>query len=885
MNRFLCFLCLVAVIAALGSSTGCNRQRYRMKADREVYSVLRQGNNDSRWKIDDYRITPNSASRMFDPYCPDSEPMPLDDSAAHQKMHHVAGMNGAADWYEHGCTQEVENPSWRNYLLLNEKGEIPLDREKAIELARLHSPEYQAALENLYLTAMKVSLERFAFDVQFVGKGSINYGLGSDTLKNDVTFGAQRSLATGGQWIAELANSITWSFSGTKKGWEASSGLLNVTLTQPLLRAASRKVVLEELTQTERDFLRAVRQMVLFQQGHYARIVTGSTPQAQDTVAPSGTSRSSLPSVSGGFYGLLAEQIRIENQRQNIIGLEQNLDRFLNLFDANKISDRTQIAETRQNLLSSQSRLLTQINGYQRNIETYVRSLGLPPDLKVSISDPLLEQFQLSSPELTVLRGNVAELLAVIRQKDQSLTEDFRETTRDTVRRTKGEMIILGQDLDILQKSMPERLVSLKNLELLLADRMENGERIDPSIYDTAEFEERVAVLRDKDIPINIARLEAIFIVLDMFVQTEEPKLREHIRNRSFDPSVQDALKQLGLTEAVDTGMQRQQELAEVAEQLETSNEDSDLDATERALREARQRIIEELRRRDEYRDWVRRVFEVYQYELMSLSLLQTRTRLDSMTLVPVSVTAEEAFLAASEHSLDWMNKKSQLVDTWRKIDIAADKFKWLLDLKVTGALGTVDSNRGVRFDANDGKLDINLQWDSPLNRYAEMMAYRSSQIAYQNARRNYYLYVDSVQAELRNTVRNLQMSRVNFEINRNAVLVGTVRVDVTQLRLEQPPQRGGIDTNTARQAIDALTGLMDSQNNLLNTWVEYQTQRMLLDMNMGTMALDDLGRWIDPGMTGSVIATPTLAPEVRPLPLPLEMIGTPQRNRRYVAE
>jgi hypothetical protein len=298
------------------------------------------------------------------------------------------------------------------------------------------------------------------------------------------------------------------------------------------------------------------------------------------------------------------------------------------------------------------------------------------------------------------------------------------------------------------------------------------------------------------------------------------------------------------------------------------------------SLREA-QRIIEELRQKDEYRDWIRRVFSMFQNELVSLSLMQTRARLDSMTLVPVSVTPEEAFQTASQHRLDWMNRKSQLVDAWRNIDITADNLKGNLKLTLTGSAGTIN-NRRLDFSADSGRLQAGLEWDSPLTRYNEMMAYRSSQINYQNARRNYYMYVDSVQAELQNILRNVQMRQIEFEINRNAILVSTIRVDLMQLRMAQPPQRGGrIDTNTSENLISALNGLMDSQNNFLSTWVAYQTQRMLLDAAMGTMTLDNQGRWIEPGVIGS-IATTIAPPELAPT-LPVPMLELPKLNRRYV--
>ena len=883
MDRLFCFFCLFALSAGLGGNAGCSRQYYRAKADCEVYSVLRQGNNDPRWKVNDYGITPDAASRMHDPFHPDYEPMPCDDPAAHQKMHNVAGMQGSAHWHDAGNTRFVENPCWRQYLLVNEKGEVPLDKDKAVELSRLHSPEYQSTLENLYLAAMKVSQERFVYDVQFFGGDSVLYkNVGNAKSGSGVSWGqnanigAEKALATGATWVVDLANSITWSFTG-QGSWRAES-LLNVGITQPLLRGASRKVVLEKLTQTERDFLAELRSMVLFQQGHYTRIVTGTTPRNVGVSFRGG----------GGFYRLLANQIQIQNQRQNIIGLAENLDRFNEMFDAGQVSNVYQVEETRQSLLMAQSRLLEQTNQYQTSVEAYISSLGLPPDLKVSISDPLLEQFQFNSPSLTVLMEDAAEFLAMVRKKDQPLPEDFREELKDIVRRTGGEIAILAHDLETLQKSMPERRESLKSLEALLADRIRNGERVSPNIYDTGIFEERVDKLRSADIPKNLRRFRAAFTLIDLIVNTGEQELREMIRNRSFDQPAMDALELLELNEAAmsktdaDLLFQQQQELDKLIKQLQTLKDSMGVDLSPESLREAQrienQRIIAELRQKDDYRDWIRRVFSVFQYELVSLSLMQTRTRLDAMMLMPVSVTPEEAFRIASENRLDWMNRKAQLVDTWRQMDITADQLKGVLDLTFDGTLGTADQN-GVNFSKNNSNLSVGLKWDSPLTRYNEMMAYRKSQIDYQRARREYYTYVDSVQADLRDTLRNVQMRLVDFEIYRNAVLVDTIRVDVMQLQMEQPQRGGRIDTNTSQQLINALNGLMNSQNNLLGTWVEYQTQRMLLDLYMGTMALDEQGRWIEPGTTDSATF---LSPELAPV-IPVPTLQTPKLNRRYV--
>ncbi|MDR3196956.1 MAG: hypothetical protein LBU34_03715 [Planctomycetaceae bacterium] len=917
---------------------GCSRQHYRIKADNEVYSLLAAGGTQNpHWKLDDYRINTDRRSRMFDPFHPDFEPMPPDDPAARRKMLTVDGKNASRHWHDKGVTHNTENPNWQQYLLFNEKGAVPLDKDGAVELALLHSPEYQAAMENLYLAAMRVSRERFRFDVQFYGGDSLFYTAngrlrdnGSNNLRNDINLGAGKTgteilFATGGELVVGLANAITWSFNGTNT-WYADS-LFNVGLVQPVLRNAGKKIVLENLTQAERDFLAAIRQMVFFRQGYYTKIVTGAGQQA----APSGNiNAANTPAFSGGFYGLLAEQIRIQNQRQNIIALEDNLQRFIEVFDAGQLTDVSQVEETRQQLLNSESSLLQRIITYQGNTDTYIRSLGLPPDLKVDISDPLMEQFQLSSPALTSLQEDLSNLLVHVRTKEKPLPKDFGENLEKIIKRTEGEIRNLYNDLEVLQKSVPDRLESLHNLAANLAERIQQGERIDPSIYDTDIFQTRIERLQNETVPENIHRMKAAFKLLEQIIQLEEPVLRQMIRNNSFEPDVREALEILKLNETIlpnvnETLMERQQELEKAQELFKTLKDSAgkheDVTVTEESQntkdhnnnplvpkiprretvtaetwenkkepavlfkdnnnplkiktkreREEAQKIVSELRQKDDYRDWIRRVLSAFQYELVSLSLIQTRTRLDTITLVPTSITTEEAFNIASENRLDWMNHRAALVDTWRQIDLAANQLKGDLNVTVDAEIGTIDK-RGVRFDGDNGRVRVGLNWDSPLTRHNEMLDYRRTQIEYQAARRNYYTYVDSLNAELRRILRNTQLHQIDFEIARNAVLIATSRVDVWQLKMEQPPGRGQtIEVNTATHLIGALDGLMTSQNEFLNTWVSYQTQRMLLDLNMGTMELDTLGRWIDPGVITKNRAASKSAQSVQKL--------TPKRRR-----
>jgi hypothetical protein len=199
------------------------------------------------------------------------------------------------------------------------------------------------------------------------------------------------------------------------------------------------------------------------------------------------------------------------------------------------------------------------------------------------------------------------------------------------------------------------------------------------------------------------------------------------------------------------------------------------------------------------------------------------------------------------------MNARANLVDQWRKIEFFANDLKSDLDLVVDSRLRTRPDNV-LDFDDDLSRVRLGVEFDTPTARLAERNRYRAALIDYQQARRDYTLFEDRVSQSLRNTLRIIELSQINVEVRRVAVQVAIAQVDIARLRLN-PPVRPGQQTKTsptaARDLVSALSDLLDAQNDLLNVWVSYETLRILLDFEMGTMQLDPTGVWIDPGPIG----------------------------------
>ncbi|MBQ2788368.1 MAG: TolC family protein, partial [Thermoguttaceae bacterium] len=207
-------------------------------------------------------------------------------------------------------------------------------------------------------------------------------------------------------------------------------------------------------------------------------------------------------------------------------------------------------------------------------------------------------------------------------------------------------------------------------------------------------------------------------------------------------------------------------------------------------------------------------------------------------------------FQVARERRLDWMNMRSNLVDQWRNIEIVADKLRSDLSVSVGGSVSN-DGSNPVNFSADKAQFTAGFQFDAPLDRFMERNSYRQALISYDQARRNYYAYVDGVHQQIRSAIRAIELAQISFELQRDSVLTSIKRVHTAQLDLTKPPtgsSRVGSVNSNAEALVDALEKLMDSQNEIMQTWLQYQSRRMNLMLLLGVFNLDETGRWVDPG-------------------------------------
>src|SRR5262249_16557844 len=322
-----------------------------------------------------------------------------------------------------------------------------LKLEQASELGLLNSREFQDRREDLYLTALPVTLQRFGFAAQgYFLERVLREEAGSQTpggKRNDWQFGTNTGFAklfsTGALLLFRFANQTVVNLTGPASRHTISTSTIDLDIIQPLLRGGGRAVTLEPLTQTERNLLYQIRTYARFRKEFFVSIAGGAGSMSGGAFAPTGvilpspfspsggfgssgivpgiipavTPPSGLdtaPGVAGrlnlataippnvsGFLGTVLQFAQIALDEANIANLQAFLELFEGFKEGGDVS-QLQVDQVEQQLLQGRSPLLTDQQDFYDAVDRFKLQLGLPVNLPLELDDaplrPLKQQFQ-----------------------------------------------------------------------------------------------------------------------------------------------------------------------------------------------------------------------------------------------------------------------------------------------------------------------------------------------------------------------------------------------------------------------------------------------------------------------------------------------------------
>ena len=772
---------LAITAALLLCISGCSRSRYRQAADSEAYGLITSRQSDPRWMLPSRSVEPNRDSRMYLANEQDCGPKPPDDLAAHRYMLRPDGKN--LPYYRAIPTRSrVENPAWIDLLPRNEQGQIKLTQPLAMDLGLLNSREYQTEFENVYLSALNLSGDRFEFDTQWFGGIGTDYtATGSDLggariLNLSDRLGFSRNLAGGGQFATDVLNGLSWDFGSG--GIQSGSAAIISTFTQPLLRGAFRYVRLESLTQAERDLLYQVRDFARFRRQFYVDI----------------TER---------YLGLLTQTQAIRNSETNVENLRQNLIEH-EFYSALKIVSQVQVDQVFQQFQNGRRTLLSLEQARITAEDQYKFTLGLPSWVSFEVDESLLEPFELVDPKLVDLQDDTQVLF-------ESLVQ-FLPPER--------------APLEALKKSFAE----YERLRDRAAEVLPEVEA------DLARWQERLAQTDDsgfsEDDQLDIQQQK---LLADRIAEGLSELRRGLDRREEFNLQLMQKLDEYEHNPPTERQQEEQKTIEEILESVDSfeditledilpGEKDDTAIAAWKALEEAIGRQLRE--------------------EIAELYVAQTQIKLFLIDIEPHAIASETAITFAHQNRLDLMNSKAVVVDAYRVVEVAADALE--SDLDVTGQVkigSDRNSNSPFKLDSANNEYNVGLQFDGPLNRLNERNVYRASQIAYQRASRDYIAEKDRIANEVRLVLRRLEFSRVSFQIARQQVVAATRQVDQAQIDLRRSSQA---DSNLTIVLLQALQGMLDAKNSLIVNWVEYRVQKMRLFAALDMLYVDQDGTWLN---------------------------------------
>ncbi|MFV0442285.1 MAG: TolC family protein [Planctomycetaceae bacterium] len=825
-----------AILPITMTVSGCTRSFWREQADADVYQAIGQKLNDPRWAVPRLDVTPDQRSRFFDPYDLDHAPLPPDDAAAHSLMHCVDGKQGYGGWHKFGDLLNVENPAWLgNFGITADMidpatgaytAPVPALEEvtlaEAVELSLIHSREYQTQLESVYLAALDVTFQRFQFGVRYLGIGggepssNATYALRPNGRPDPLTFnnrfGVSQLLPAGGQIAFELANSTIWLF-GSDSTSSASS--LSYSLVQPLLLGAGRKIVLETLTQTERNLLYTLRDLARFRQQFFTDVV-GS---------------------NGGYLGLLQTVQSIRNQEDNIVRFESQLIELqaantrpgiprgapLEKFPAGVTIPEGLQTQLRFNPLDGHLSWLGPMSDEQ---EQQLRSLSDDPAYREAIND-VIEQVRADAATLDELQ--LQSQLATNRNR-------LRELRRQLQDALDSYKIRLGLPTDI-PISIDEGLLAQFQL-------------IDPTLRELETNVERF-VLEFGRIDDEDPELNQLLSTLTRYVP-----LAEGVRRASMGILDQDAARvaanmEKRLSQLTESGDRDRVQAEIVGDQRRLATQKSDFDRNiQRAghLRDvlASMQQLDQENRQQLYTE-TKRLQEDLLEAVRSLTVTQIDLRLQLITVQPFDMPPEQVVAMAIENRVDLMNDRALVMDARRQMEVAANRLMSRIDLVAQGDVRNTGGSNPADFRLDRSEFRFGLQFTAPLDQIQERNAYRASQIAYQRSRRAYMLAEDQVKQQVRQSWRQLDVLKGNLETSRMAVRIAARQLDAA-IQDANDPSKANTNSGGLRgqQLLNALNNVLSALNGLLGNWVSYEQNRLNIYRDMGIMEVGPDGLWTD---------------------------------------
>lgn len=912
---------MVAAISCLVGPGGCTRSFYRKRADKEVSTVLAEKNRYPQWSIEQYHVYPDPMARFADPTDPDRPPIPPDDPAAWDLSPHpqkpgkkgtqyvrgVGYLNLLAEWDVRnraaaeqekkdasseapGTTADLAGPTGPAGATAEPSpfGDIPtfeskgpckpflITLEQAVELGLINSREYQDHREDLYLTALPVTLERFAFAPQlFATEEAIRTRAGREVPggpRNDWTLnsnvGFTKLFSTGALLLFRVANQTVINLSHLDPIETISQSTLTLDLIQPLLRGGGRAVTLEPLTQAERNLLYEIRTFARFRKEFFFSIAGGGsvTPSASSLgrvaaltpgfvnfssgdiarpqITPSGAGRLDLATaglgaaagavtgtttagtvdlttlatggggaIASGYLPTLLVAGQLANERANTSALI-GIYRLFDAFKEGGDVSQLQVDQVEQQLQSSRTRIISFDQQLNQALDRFKIRLGLPTDIPLELED---------SPVRPV-NQQFRRYERIFQQFDAARDRAAAQGSVEDIPHLRGILHGLFRDTPLSQGTRFRETISDRWAVWERLTDAQLSQRLEANVKERRALRNQRGEWEDRRQPVP-------------------PDLARALEQIDFESNLGDFEM---LLRQYERQPWRKAPDADTARREQATRFRDLVNAFALVLSEARNERLIKLRE-----EWP---------ELARACVAQTDLVADEFDRAQTVVSQ-----TALTERLDLMNARAGLVDDWRQVAIFANDLLGTFNVEYRfNSYTPAGQAKPLAFGGSRNQNQLFLNGELPLVRKLERNTYRAALIAYQRRRRALMANEDQILLAVRTDLRQLRQQAETYKIAKRQVELAYFQVENSLDVFRQPPQPTPVTAGTSTaattnavsaaalttQLLGAQQSLVGAQNQMISAWINYHVIRMQLFLDLELMPLDPRGVWTDVAAT-----------------------------------
>ena len=353
------FLCLILFI-----QTGCrSASEYRLEADKAAEGIIREKREQFLGQTSPFTIERPSDVLRRRLLTEQNLPYAGPSSLGTDKLEPI----------EHWPEKEYPNAELSLdplVMLLEPNAPLQLSLMQSLQIGALNSFEYQTHKEDIFRAALALDLERndfrniFTSQVESLLETDMSGNRTVSGTRHSGSIGVSKKLESGIQLSTSLAIDLANLLTLNQASAVGLTG--DATVSIPLLRGSGKHIVMEDLTQAERDVVYAIYQF----------------ERLKKTFAVS---------VARGYLGVLQQADQIQNNEENYRGLIFSARRARNLAKEGQL-DEMQLDQAVQNELSARNRWINSVETYKRRMDSFKDLLDLPPDAKIELDRLMLQE-------------------------------------------------------------------------------------------------------------------------------------------------------------------------------------------------------------------------------------------------------------------------------------------------------------------------------------------------------------------------------------------------------------------------------------------------------------------------------------------------------------